>query len=118
MLNVSRQNFDCTSGLVLRLYVTVLLTVGNKVEKLQTDYRALAIKEQELLIMQEGATLRREINCATKRAQQIRIDKGHEATVVMAQVDYDRHFIHDPDETINALIVIRFANRREVTVLR
>ena len=67
--------------------------------------------------MQEGATLRREINCATKRAQRVRIDKGHEATVVMARVDYDRHFIHDPDETINALIIIRFANRREVTVL-
>ena len=81
------------------------------------DYRKLAIKEQELLMLQESTNITREINCATKRAQRTRIDKGHEASVVLACVDYDADKVHDPDETINALILVRYANRRNVAVL-
>lgn len=81
------------------------------------NYRKLAIKEQELLMLQESTNITREINCATKRAQRTRIEKGHEASVVLACVDYDADKVHDPDETINALILVRYANRRDVAVL-
>lgn len=79
---------------------------------------ALKVAEQNHLILNEAVDLRKEINSANKQAQRFRLDKRHEASVLLCKIPYDDDIVNkSSDATIRELTKLRHEERREVAVL-
>ena len=95
-----------------------MLVTARELAHIRKDKHELKVSEQEHLILTEAVDLRKEINSANKQAQRIRIEKQHEASVLLCKIPYDEATVNTSnDATIRELTSLRYDDRREVAVL-
>ena len=110
---VLRQGFLLTYACI----ASDCMFAGAELEKLRDDRHDLLIEKHTHKLLEESLDLKREISSATKRAQRIRHDDKHEATVVLSRIPFEEEEIKSQDNTVRQLTIAKFEARREIAVL-